>query len=171
MRLTGRGKVCRLPPGWKKPEQGPRGCSQRVSEGPRSRRVLCSGPHRLRSQGPPPAAGSGGKATSGPDRVVGRVQSSWLCLLLSLALPFLEHTFLSFLIVQDYLIWLCRLFTAKAPCQEVRFTKWSIYPVEELSLIHLQGWMLLSIRDTMAIGIPTISFIFQIGRASCRERV
>ena len=27
--------------------------SARVSEGPRSRRVLCSGPHRLRSQGPP----------------------------------------------------------------------------------------------------------------------
>lgn len=45
-------------------------------------------------------------------------------LLLSLVLPSLEHTFLSFLIVwdgcQDLLIWLCRLFTAKAPCQEVR---------------------------------------------------
>ena len=90
------------------------------------------------------------------------------CLLFSLALPSLEHIFLSYLIVQDgcqdHFIWLCSLFTTKAPCQEMRFTKWSIYPVEELSLIHLQGLMLLSIRDTMSIGIPTISFIFLAGQ-------
>ena len=36
-----------------------------VSEGPRSRRVLCSGPHRLRSQGPPLQA-LGAKPPLGP---------------------------------------------------------------------------------------------------------
>lgn len=43
-------------------------------------------------------------------------------------------------------------------------SEWCIYAEEELFLIHLLGWVLLSIREIMAVGIPTILSIFLAGQ-------